>query len=182
MLYFDIIVAMDSQRGIGKDGNLPWHIPMDLKHFRTITQRTLQEDKQNAVIMGRKTWESIPEEFRPLKGRINLVLTRQGTTLELPESVLKANSLEGAFNLLKNKELQKNIENIFIIGGGSVFQEALTLPNCRKIFLTKIQKDFHCDTFLPPFERDFCETASSGPLSDAGLEIIFSEWIHKKFL
>ena len=84
---FSLIVAMDSQNGIGKNGQLPWHLPADLKHFKEITCTVRDPKKQNVVLMGRKTWDSIPEKFRPLPGRINVVLTRH-PDLKFPLGVL----------------------------------------------------------------------------------------------
>ena len=95
MIPFNIIVAVDSKNGIGKKGNLPWSFSADMKRFKEITSTTKDKSKQNAVVMGRKTWNSIPEKFRPLPGRLNLVLTRS-QQLFFPVDVMKANSLPEA--------------------------------------------------------------------------------------
>ena len=73
---FQLVVAAAKNMGIGKEGGLPWSLPGDMAYFKYLTSRTRDAAKQNAVIMGRRTWESIPAKFRPLKGRINVVLTR----------------------------------------------------------------------------------------------------------
>ena len=73
---FQLVVAAAKNMGIGKEGGLPWSLPGDMAYFKDLTSRTRDAAKQNAVIMGRRTWESIPAKFRPLKGRINVVLTR----------------------------------------------------------------------------------------------------------
>lgn len=73
----NIIVAMDSRGGIGKNGKLPWKLPKDMAYFHKLTTTTVDPKKINAVLMGRKNWESIPSKFRPLKGRINVVLSRK---------------------------------------------------------------------------------------------------------
>ena len=73
---FQLVVAATRKLGIGKSGSMPWKLPGDMAYFKDITSKTADSSKQNAVIMGRKTWESIPPKFRPLPGRINVVLTR----------------------------------------------------------------------------------------------------------
>ncbi|HEY9713021.1 MAG TPA: dihydrofolate reductase, partial [Chroococcales cyanobacterium] len=82
----DLVVAVDLNRGIGRANGLPWRLPKDMKRFRNLTTASTDPHLQNAVIMGRKTWDSIPEKFRPLEGRINIVLTRS-RDLQLPEGV-----------------------------------------------------------------------------------------------
>lgn len=73
---FQLVVAATRKLGIGKNGSMPWKLPGDMAYFKEITSKTADSAKQNAVVMGRKTWESIPPKFRPLPGRINVVLTR----------------------------------------------------------------------------------------------------------
>src|SRR3989338_11120601 len=102
MAPFNIIVAVDAKNGIGKKGGLPWSLPADLKHFKKITFNTTDESKMNAVVMGRKTWDSIPAKFRPLPGRLNVVLTRD-PQLPFPAPVLRATGLPQALGLLEKK-------------------------------------------------------------------------------
>src|SRR5271169_1690094 len=96
---FSIIVAFDSQYGIGKKGGLAWKLPLDLKHFKEITTTVADPAKKNAVIMGRKTWESLPPKFQPLPGRVNLVLSKEGG-INLPSEVLSSQSLDEALKKL----------------------------------------------------------------------------------
>jgi len=151
-----VIVATTPKGGIGKDGAMPWNLPADMAHFKRVTTCAC-DDKRNAVIMGRKTWESIPEKFRPLAGRVNVVLTSKaaepGYTSTFPEDVLVASSVASAVEVLQTRG---DVGEMFVIGGHSAYQEALSLPNCDRIFLTRIGKDFECDTFFPTFnEADF---------------------------
>lgn len=151
---FAIIVAMDEKRGIGKGGTLPWHLSTDLKYFARFTKKTENPSHQNAVLMGRVTWESIPDAFRPLPKRLNVVLTRN-VNHSLPEGVERVNSLDQALTSLD----RSSIERVFVIGGGKVFQEALSDVHCKELFITEVEGSFDCDTFFPEidperFERD----------------------------
>eukprot|EP00983_Pelagomonas_calceolata_P026262 824750-Pelagomonas_calceolata.AAC.1 len=116
-----VVAASKNGLGIGKDGGLPWKLPGDMAYFKELTLRTHDEKKQNAVIMGRKTWESIPPKFRPLPGRLNIVLSRSGAAQVTAEGAHHVcSSLEDAVALLSTPEMQARVENQFVIGGGQV--------------------------------------------------------------
>jgi len=148
-----VIVATTPKGGIGREGALPWHLPGDMAHFKRVTM-ACEEGKQNAVIMGRKTWESIPAKFRPLPGRVNVVLTRAGKddpafVSPYPEGVLVAPSVASALEKLSKKE---DVESAFVIGGQAAYQEAMEMAACSRIFITRIAKDVECDVFFPAFD------------------------------
>lgn len=155
-----IIVAVDKNFGIGKDGGLPWNLPGDMKHFKEVTTQPQGEGLINVVVMGRKTWESIPDKFRPLPGRLNVVLTRDPQYI-LPSEVLKASGLEEALRLLSGAALTGKTGKIFIIGGSEIFKIAISHPQCQEIFLTHIQRSFQCDRFFPTIPASFKETSRS---------------------
>lgn len=126
-----IIAAMSRNRVIGKDNKIPWHLPEDLKRFKSLT-------KSNPVIMGRKTYESLG---KALPGRLNIVVTKN--RMFNPRDALVATNLEDAINTATC-----HTENeIFIIGGGEIYCQALDLAD--RIYLTIIDQDFTGDTFFP---------------------------------
>ncbi|GFG37498.1 hypothetical protein Cfor_09560 [Coptotermes formosanus] len=144
----NVIVAVSENMGIGINGELPWRLKKEMAYFKRMTKCTNDSSKQNAVIMGRKTWESIPGKNRPLDGRINVVLSRQN--LMLGPNVLVCNSLNSALHRLQEPPLAGTIEFIPALSSTSfLLQEAMTSPHCFRIYLTKVLKAFKCDTFLP---------------------------------
>ena len=179
MTPFSIVVALDSDHGIGKDGKLPWHLPGDFKHFKEITCTTEDHSKKNVVMMGRKTWESLHAKFKPLPDRINVVLTRN-KDLSLPSGVLRAENFKQFFSLLTTKKLIVKFEKIFVIGGEQIFQEALKYPICQKIYATHILKSFHCDTFFPAFKDQFEAEKSSPPICENSINYYFCEYSRKR--
>lgn len=161
------IVAADDRGGIGLNGKLPWHLPGDMKHFRDITTGT----GGNAVVMGRKTWESIPEKYRPLPGRINVVLTRDAS-YALPDGAARAASFLDALGECLSAT------DIFIIGGAAVYQTALDHPRCGKVHLTRVTGDFGCDTFLPDLEAArFTVASEEAPQTDKGIAYKFVTYV-----
>ncbi len=134
-----LIVASSSNRVIGNKNDLPWRglIPQDLKRFKEITLG-------HPVIMGRNTWDSIPSKFRPLPGRVNIVLTRNKNFTA--KEALIALTLEEAIKLAKQSAIK---DRVFIIGGEGVYKTALQNECVDLIYLTLIHKEFTGDTFLP---------------------------------
>jgi|TARA_Y100000992_G_C21273733_1_gene498580 dihydrofolate reductase len=130
----NIIVAYCKNNGIGLNNQLPWHLPSDLKHFAKITKGK----GNNAIIMGKNTYLSIG---KPLPHRYNIVLSSTQTF----ENVETCISLEKALQLCK----EKNIDEIFIIGGQSVYENALNKKLVNKIYATEINKDYECDRYFP---------------------------------
>ncbi len=178
MITFSIVVAVDLENGIGIDGRLPWRLPGDIKYFKELTIGATGRGSQNAVIMGRKTWESIPEKFRPLPERLNVVLTRNAA-LSFPKGVLKAEGLESALKTLNAKVSAGEIESVFVIGGGEIFRESIKNPLCQKLYVTHILKKFDCDTFFPHFQSHFKQISTLPRASENGLEYHFAvyEWL-----
>jgi dihydrofolate reductase/thymidylate synthase len=145
---FDIIVAVERSHGIGKDNQLPWpRLSKDLSHFRTITSTTTQQQKQNAVIMGRKTWESIDSSVKPLKNRINVVLSTSTDQASYPENVHIARDLQSALDYLNSQS--HLVDQAFVIGGARLYSEAIGHKQCRYLYVTRINADFECDRFFP---------------------------------
>ena len=118
---YQVVVAATRDMGIGKDGRLPWRLPSDLKFFKEITLGTTDPVKQNAVLMGRKTWESIPIRYRPLPGRLNVVLTRS-FEIKNEENVVTCGSISSALEMLAKAPYCFSIDKVFVIGGGQILR------------------------------------------------------------
>lgn len=150
----NLIVAVCENFGIGVNGKLPWRLKSELAFFKRMTLHTEDASKKNMVIMGRRTWDSIPEKFRPLPGRVNVILSKQPRQDNVPEDVQVFPSFEAVVEELKQQSVSEKIETAWVIGGSSVYQTALKSPFCHRIYLTKIRKAFDCDTFLEPIEEE----------------------------
>ena len=127
-----LIAAVARNRAIGKDNQLLWHLPEDMKHFRETT-------RGKPVIMGRKTWESLPEKFRPLPGRQNIVVSRDPAYKAHGADL--AGSLEGAL------ALAGGAEEVFVIGGEQLYRAAL--PFADRLYLTEVELEPEADAFFP---------------------------------
>ncbi len=157
-----IVVHVDAQLGIGKHGDMPWHLPEDLKWFRTTTTNA-SEGRQNALIMGRATYLSIPPKFRPFQGRINIVLSRTVVAESgIPEGALhRTGEFAGArvvASLEKALSLATELgETTYIVGGGSIYAQAVEHAGVDKIYMTEQERTYQCDTFFPKNFRDYFE-------------------------
>lgn len=143
---FSLIVAMDSKYGIGKNNTLPWNQPNDMAYFKEITSTTV-ENKQNVIIMGRNTWNSIPENFRPLKGRINIILSRTIAENKDITGLSILNSIDDIFPFIDQHK--KKINKVFIIGGESIYRAFLKTKQISSMYITQIPGNYNCDTFFP---------------------------------
>jgi dihydrofolate reductase len=137
-----IIVAAAENDAIGKDNQLIWHLRDDLKRFKTLTSG-------HHIIMGRKTFESFP---KPLPNRTHVVITRQ-SDYKVPEGVIVVNSLKEAL------EVSKNDDRPFIIGGGEIYKQAMSVAN--SIELTRVHESFEADTFFPKINENAWEETSN---------------------
>lgn len=120
---YQVVVTATRNMGIGKDGKLPWRLPSDLKFFKELTITTLNPDRKNAVVMGRKTWESIPLQYRPLPGRLNVVLTCSGVVdMDSAKNLVACRCLPSALKLLAESPYSSLVEKVFVIGGGQILR------------------------------------------------------------
>ncbi len=134
-----IIVAISENNGIGKDNDLLWYLPSDMRFFRKTTLG-------HCVITGRKNYESIPEKYRPLAKRTNIIVTRNAN-YKADGAVVK-NSLEEALEFAKSE----NESEVFIIGGGQIYKEAMGKNVIDKMYITHVAKNYDADTFFPEIE------------------------------
>ena len=176
--YINFITACDNKGGIGKNGSLPWNIPNEMKYFQSVTMG-------NIVVMGRTTYFSIPEKFRPLSNRLNLVLTNDEELLKNNHNHPNLKFFNNGINSNNNKNynitdyhvkielltlsiLVKNnalyyAKEIFIIGGEKIYNMYFNLLNkysfndlqLNNIYLTYVNKDYKCDTFFPKIDESF---------------------------
>ena len=160
MPIISLVVAVAKNRAIGKDNHLLCHLPEDMRHFREVTLG-------KPVIMGRKTWESLPEAFRPLPGRHNIVVSRNA--IYQAEGATVATSLEEAL------AQAGNADQVSIIGGADIFR--LALPIADILDMTEIEADFDADTFFPEFrQEDWQEISRKTQQSQSGLTFSFVEY------
>ncbi|MDC3333022.1 dihydrofolate reductase [bacterium] len=160
---YSLIVATDNNGGIGKDGKIPWTFPADMQMFKLKTTGSI-------VVMGRKTWESIPTKYKPLPGRKNVVITHN-TNYIVPPKVNVFHTFPECVQWLNSQNT-----NVFIIGGKTVYDWFMKHNLIKDVCLTVIHQDFKCDTTieytLDFFKQNnwFCRTAAQ--LSDQVCEQI----------
>lgn len=175
-----MIAACDKNLGIGKDGDIPWSLPKEYAYFRKITITTPSNDEINVCVMGKKTWDGIPVKYRPLDGRINVVLSSTHTnepsnvpntlflsSIELVESHVEAMALS----------INKKVNTVYICGGTAIYKHHL--PIASKIYLTRIETSLECDAFFPEFDESLYEVTQSEPQIEKGLSYVFHVYTRK---
>ncbi len=154
---FDVVVAADLDWGIGKDQTLPWpKLRGDLRHFKRITSTTSTPGRRNAIVMGRKTWQSKEVAERALPDRLNVVVSR--SEFAVPPGVLAVRSLDEALAV-------RDVETVFIVGGAILLVEAIERKDLRYVYLTRIEERYDCEIKMPDLDaRGFVKVAWEGEL------------------
>lgn len=167
--------------GVGRHQTLPWRLPADMAFFRAVTTGILSLDQiekgqytpsvdtvsvQPSVIMGRKTWVSLPSAFRPLPNRHNGVLSQKGF---LEPDVQSFDTLDAAL-------INMPAGPCFVIGGAAVFREAIGREGCMSLVLTRIDSDFSCDVFFPDIPKGFVCVSASDWMEYKALQFRFELW------
>lgn len=148
-----LIAACARDSVIGVDNRMPWHLPEDMKFFRETT-------RGKPVIMGRKTWESLPDAFRPLPGRINIVVSRNAAYQA--DGATMVGSLPDALSAAGDADI------VFVMGGADLYRQAL--PIADRLYLTEIDAEFSGDAFFPEFDQNaWHETQRDAQVSTSGL-------------
>lgn len=133
-----LIAAIAENGVIGRDGELPWHLAADLRRFKRLTMG-------HAIVMGRKTWESIG---RPLRGRTSIIITRQAGYDAGDDRVLVAGDLDEALKMAREADCEQN--QIFIIGGAAIYED--TLPRADRLYLTRVHAQVEGDVTFPTID------------------------------
>lgn len=160
-----LIYARASNGVIGKDNAMPWHLPEDMAHFKQLTGGC-------AVIMGRKTWDSLPPRFRPLPGRTNIVVTRQAQWRA--EGALRADSLEQALEQARAATAQAG-QPVWVMGGAQIYAQAL--PLASRVEVTEIAQAFEGDAYAPTLGAEWIEAERSTHVSSNGLPFAFVSYV-----
>ncbi|MBT9511578.1 MAG: dihydrofolate reductase [Acidovorax sp.] len=155
-----LIYARAANGVIGRDNQIPWHLPEDMAHFKQLTQGC-------PVVMGRKTWDSLPPRFRPLPGRTNIVVTRQADW--------QADGAQRAASLADALAPWDAGQMVWVIGGAQIYAEALPLADCVEV--TEIDKNFDGDAYAPTLGAAWVESARSGHVSTNGLPFSFVTYV-----
>lgn len=166
---FDIVVAVDEEWGIGKNNGIPWpRLKADMKSFKAITSYA-PDGAKNAIIMGRKTYDSMGN--KPLPGRYNIIISRSYETGH--EGIYLARSLDGAFDMAKDL----NANSSFVIGGGEIYREALKHPQLRRSYVTHVRGKYECDIKIPELkaqiDRCVCGHPAEYMLEENGVKFSF---------
>ena len=159
-MQLNLIYARARNGVIGKDGKMPWHLPEDLAYLKRMTLGC-------SVIMGRKTWDSLPPKFRPLPGRTNVVITRQQAWHE--EGALPAHNLLEALSICEHMSiiLDPSPDQVWVLGGAQIYEQAL--PFAKRVLVTEIDADFDGDAHAPTLDAQWKETSRESHTSATGL-------------
>jgi dihydrofolate reductase len=157
---------------VGANGGMPWHVPEDLAHFKKTTLGA-------PVIMGRATWDSLPPRFRPLPGRLNVVLSRQNHAIDAASveknAKLSASSLDSALSICE----QTGADQVWVIGGAQVYAQAMPLAD--ELVVTQLDAEVDGDAFAPPIDDAVWELVHSESITSAqGVGLKFERYARRQ--
>jgi dihydrofolate reductase len=159
-----MVAALARNGVIGRNGSIPWRIPEDMAHFRTLTMG-------HPVVMGRRTWDSLPDRFRPLPGRRNVVVTRNDAWQA--EGAERAPSFDAALRLLEGAG------QVFVIGGAEIY--AAALPRADELVLTEIEAEVEGDVRFPAWDPSaFAEIARREGTADDGTGVAWVTYARRE--
>ena len=203
---FSIVAAVDEESGLGKNGTLAWRLREDMAFFKALTTAkqpyiatkkfgldlqdldfsptsyslnpfTNSGEALNTVLIGRKTWDSIPSAYAPLGKRQNVVLTRDSNLQNNYKTREQSNSdMYYCSDLETALEQSKHSPHVYLIGGGSLYKQAIVHPECRWLFLTQLQGNFGCDTFFPDIPKAFKQVKESCLRKEGEIEFKYTLW------
>ena len=164
----NMIVALCRKRGIGFQNRIPWTFKQDLQYFRDMTIG----NGNNAVIMGRKTWWSLPDSYMPLPKRTNIILSsRAAMQKEKQENTHVFPNIEDAKQFCHDKKFDQT----WIIGGQSIYRQCLHDPDVQHLYITNIDRNYICDTWFPQYEGEF-KLQSMATTQEKGTVLQFQTW------
>lgn len=152
----NLVFARAANGVIGRDNTIPWRLPEDMAHFKQLTLGC-------PVIMGRRTWDSLPPKFRPLPGRTNIVITRQ--------PAWQADGAQRAGDLHAALRLADDVPDVWVIGGAQIYAQAM--PLAQRVEVTEIDQPFDGDAFAPALDASLRETSRRAQVSAGGLPFSF---------
>jgi dihydrofolate reductase len=156
------IVAVDQNRAIGFKGDLPWHVPEDLKYFANTT-------RGQTVLMGRNTWDSLKAPYKPLPGRLNIVCSRHPDKIvDESNSILRYQDPLEAIADFRQGKIPNATQTLWVVGGAQIY--ANTLHEWDELYLTQIFSSFEADTFFPEYDHAFRLVSSDDRTGDGGTE------------
>ncbi|XP_073327340.1 dihydrofolate reductase [Pagrus major] len=164
-----LIAAVCNDRGMGKDGKMPWDIPSEFKFFMDKITRVSRPGKMNLLVWGRRCFQHHPETTFPIANSLHVVLSTTLNTVPDHANFL-CQDFESAVLLAAKPPLADLIETIWIIGGTRVYEDALKHPWCDLVYLTDVMAEFDCDVFFPEFDRELFKVQESFPDVPSGIQ------------
>lgn len=176
--YFTVVVATSSNNGIGKDGKLPWNVPEDMAFFKDLTTTITLPERQNVVIMGRKTFESM--NMRPLKSRFNICVSK---TLKQEDFMNYTNmAIVNEFDDALRLAITVHSEKVFVIGGSQIYNEAIRHSKCSEVICNEIAGDYECDTFFATIDPNIYDEPEVSVISERVTSKKYTSKNYKQYL